>query len=259
MKTKILVAAVVSLLVILVVSSAIPAGDKGQGTAGRNAKAPEIEVVTFVNIPYWTSPPWYPPEEETDTYRLVRGGIQWANEDIPVDCVVYTSGAPEGVFAAVTPAFAEWESWTSTDIYGTISEDGGTPPGLTYDEENTVCWGTIDGPGGTIAVTQFVFWVNTKKLIEFDILFDKDEVWLATHESGTLPDSSDPENPYPDTGQFDVWNVGTHELGHTLVLDDLRSPRDGALTMHAYTWPGDDLKRTLGTGDTLGIQAIYGE
>jgi len=53
--------------------------------------------------------------------------------------------------------------------------------------------------------------------------------------------------------------VMTHELGHTLVLDDLRSPKDGALTMHAYTWLGDDFKRDLGTGDILGIEEIYGE
>ena len=51
----------------------------------------------------------------------------------------------------------------------------------------------------------------------------------------------------------------TRELGHTLVLDDLRSPKDGALTMHAYTWKGDIAKRDLGIGDILGIQEIYGE
>ena len=87
-------------------------------------------------------------------------------------------------------------------------------------------------------MTSFVFYVNTKELIEFDIIFDSEENWL--------------------TG-FDIQNVATHELGHTLVLDDLRSPRDGALTMHAYTWPGDTIKRDLGSGDIRGIQAIYGE
>jgi len=260
MKTKILMAAVVSLLVILVVSSAIPAGDKGQGKKAENpAGPPEIEVVTFVNTPYWTSPPWYPHEcdENADTYRLVMGGVQWGI--LPVDCAVYTSEAPAGAFDAIRPAFAEWDGQTSTDIYGSIGEDSTTtPPGLAVDDSNTVSWGHIDGPGGTIAMTQFVFWANTKELIEFDIIFDHDEVWLATDDSEVLPDPSDPGDPYPATGQFDVWNVATHELGHTLVLDDLRSPKDGALTMHAYTWPGDDVKRTLGLGDILGIQAIYG-
>jgi len=248
MKTKILMALLVSLLVILVVSPGIPAGNKvaerGQGTGGKDAKAPpEIEVVTFVNIPYWTSPPWYPPEDDTDTYRLVRGGIRWASDVLPVSCIVYTSGAPTGAFTAVTPAFGVWDGQTSTSIYGTISDNGGTPPGMVMDGSNTVCWGTIDGPGGTIAVTNFAFWVNTKELIEFDIVFDNEEQWST--------DGSE--------FAFDIQNVMTHELGHTLVLDDLRSPRDGALTMHAYTWPGDSTKRSLGSGDIRGIKAIYGD
>lgn len=238
MKTKILMAILVSLLVILVVSPGIPAGNKGQGAGRGNAKGPpEIEVVTFVNIPHWTSPPWYPDEcEDTDTYRLVRGGVRWASEDLPVDCAVYTSGAPTGAFNAITPAFDEWELYTSTNIYENISENP------TETINNTVRWDIIDGPGGAIAVTRFVFYVNTKELIEFDIVFDSDETWSTTEEEDA----------------FDVQNVMTHELGHTLVLDDLRSPRDGALTMHAYTWPGDVTKKDLGSGDILGIQAIYG-
>lgn len=92
-------------------------------------------------------------------------------------------------------------------------------------------------------MTRFVFWVNTKELIEFDIVFDIADPWSTDGAEGT----------------FDIQNVMTHELGHTLVLDDLRSPKDGALTMHAYTWSGDSVKRTLGSGDILGIQEIYGE
>ncbi len=240
MKAKILITVLFSLLVILAVSPGIPAGNKpdeqGQD-AGKGAKAPpEIGMVTFVNVPYWTSPPWYPPEEETDTYRLVRGGIQWASDKLPVDCVVYTSGIPEGALNAITPAFDEWESYT-TNIYGTIYVDTAPPEVM-----NTISWGPIDGLGGAIAVTQFMFYVSTRELIKFDIIFDEDEPW-ATDGSEFA---------------FDVQNVMTHELGHTLVLDDLRSLRDGALTMHAYTWPGDITKRDLGLGDILGIQAIYG-
>jgi hypothetical protein len=232
--------ALMAALALLTLAAAGP----GQGKRGANAGPPEIEMVTFVNIPYWTSPPWYPPAEETDTYRLVRGGIRWAGDEPLVDCVVYTLDAPDGAFAAVTPAFGEWDGYTPASIYGSVEEDSvTTPPGLTYDGENTACWGPIDGPGGAVAVTRFVFWVNTKELIEFDIVFDIADPWSTDGAEGT----------------FDIQNVMTHELGHTLVLDDLRSPKDGALTMHAYTWSGDSVKRTLGSGDILGIQEIYGE
>jgi hypothetical protein len=244
MKTKILIAVLVSLLMILAVSPGIPAGNRtdeqGQD-ADKGPKAPpEIGMVTFVNIPYWNTPPWYPDgcDENAETYRLVRGGLQWGI--LPVDCTVYTSGAPTGAINAITPAFDEWEKYTSTNIYGTISVNDQDPPPM--NGSNTVSWGIIDGLGGAIAVTQFMFWVNTKELIKFDIIFDVEEPWAL--------DGSE--------SAFDVQNVMTHELGHTLVLDDLRSPRDGALTMHAYTWPGDVTKSDLGLGDILGIQAIYG-
>ena len=113
------------------------------------------------------------------------------------------------------------------------------------DDVNSVSWETIDGPGGIIAVTYFWYNVRTKELVDCDIVFDADESWSIS-------------TPVP-SGKFDVQNIATHEAGHTLVLDDLRSPKDGALTMHAYTWQGDIGKRDLGSGDELGIQAIYGE
>jgi hypothetical protein len=144
----------------------------------------------------------------------------------------------------VQPAFTEWDENTSADLYGTVAEDNtNPPPGVVYDEQNTMSWGTIDGPGGIVAACNYWYYVGTKRLIEFDIVFDAAEAWSTNGAPGT----------------FDIRNIATHELGHTLVLQDLRSPKDGALTMHAYTWLGDTGKRTLGSGDMLGVQAIYGE
>jgi len=239
MKTKILIVIVAGVLVLSLSTPVIPAS--GKGAERPDAKGPPaMETVTFVNIPYWSSPPWYPEQcEDTDeTYRLVMGGLHWAEADLPVQCVVYTDSAPPGAFGAIEAAFGTWDDATPANIYGDIY-DGGTHPEV----DNSVSWGPIDGPGGIIAQTSFSYWPNTKELAGFDIVFDADEDWST----------DDTENT------FDVQSVMTHELGHTLALDDLRSPRTGALTMHAYTWPGDIDKSTLGTGDTLGIQAIYGQ
>ena len=202
----------------------------------------DIERGVFVDHGY-SSPLWYPPAEETDRYQWAPK-IYWADSDLPLDFTVYTLGAPSGAFGAVTPAFAEWDEYTSTEIYNPPVENYvDDPPSVEVrDEENTMSWDVIDGPGGIIAVCYYWYWVNTKKLIEVDIVFDKDETWGIG--SGSF---------------FDIQNIATHELGHTLVLGDLRSPKDGALTMHAYTWLGDITKRDLGSGDILGIRAIYGE
>jgi len=252
MKTKILIGVLVSLLVILVVSSAIPAGDKGQGKkAEKPAGPPEIERGMFVNRPL-SSPWWYPPEEETDTYRWAPR-CYWDTASLPMTVLVNPTASPfaeaelVAVVAEVAKGFHAWSTVPDQLYNAAVSRDDGAP-GPSLDEPdytNTVSWGTIDGSEGIIAITYFWYYTATKEVIDCDIVFDVAEPWSI---SATVP-----------SDKFDVWNIATHEAGHTLILGDLRSPKDGALTMHAYTWPGDDLKRTLGAGDILGIQAIYGE
>ena len=220
----------------------------GQGKRGGNAAPPEMERGTFVNIPYWTTPPWYPPEEETNSYRWAPR-CYWAVPALVVKVNPTASPFAEGerdpVVAEVAKGFAAWDA-ASAPYSAAVSRDDGVAPSLvTPDGVNTVSWGEIDGQGGIIAVTYYWYYVNTKELIDCDIVFDAAEPWSI---SEGVPDD-----------KFDVCNIAAHEAGHTLVLADLRSPKDGALTMHAYTWPGDSVKRTLGSGDILGIQEIYGE
>ena len=205
---------------------------------------PKIEKGVFVDHGY-SSPPWYPwSTEETDSYRW-GPKIYWADSSPLIDVTIYTGGQPSGLktFAAIEAGFTAWDEETGTFLYGLITEDSGSGPGVVLDVENTVQWAQIDGPSGIIGVTYYWYYTATKEMIEFDIVLDKDEPW-ATDGTSTA---------------FDVQNIATHEAGHTLGLKDLRSPKDGALTMHAYTWKGDDLKKTLGSGDILGIQKIYGE
>lgn len=204
--------------------------------------ARDTERGVFVDYGYG-SPPWYPPEEETDSYQWAPR-IYWASDDLPIDVTIYTSNEPiSGTLAVIEAGFTTWDAATTTSIYGSITEDTGTWPGVVLDGEKTVAWAPIDGPGGIIGVTYYWYYRDTKEMVEFDIVLDSDENWSTT---GAL-------------AAFDIQNVATHEVGHTLVLGDLRSPRDGALTMHAYTRLGDTIKSTLGLGDILGIQAIYGE
>jgi len=253
MKPKILMAVVVSLLVILFVSSGIPAGPKaaerGQG-AGREepGAAPEIEMGMFVNRPL-SSPPWYPDEcEDTDTYRWAPT-YHWANPELVVlvnpTASGFDTGELDAVVAEVEKGFADWSAVPDQLYSAAVSRDDNVGPGFDYGNTVEVSWGEIDGPGGIIAVTYFTYYVNTKELVDCDIVFDMAEGWSISEE---VP-----------LDKFDVWNIATHEAGHTLVLADIRSPKDGALTMHAYTWLGDSFKRDLGTGDELGIQKIYGE
>lgn len=57
---------------------------------------------------------------------------------------------------------------------------------------------------------------------------------------------------------YDVWNVATHESGHTIGLDgDFESSSDTELTMYCCVSYGETKKRTLGRGDILGMRALY--
>ncbi len=86
-------------------------------------------------------------------------------------------------------------------------------------------------------------------MLEFDIVFNWALPWSTARP---VPVDAD-GNPT----HYDLASVATHEVGHTLVLFDLRSPKDYWLTMYGRTWLGDDLKDTLGNGDILGIQELY--
>jgi len=248
MKKLIYLMVVIAILGLIVsgcsipLKSVVPTSEKGNPKP--ELGAPAIERGVFVDHGY-SSPPWYPPEDETDSYRL-GPKLHWDSINLPIDVKVYSKDTLIGVFSAVLAALEEWEKYTPTSLYGSIAEDStNPPPGAVLDGENTMSWGTIDGPGGIIGVCYYWYYANSKEMVEFDIVFDVEETWSTVEAT--------------DTGAFDVQNIATHEAGHTLVLGDLHSPKDGALTMHAYTWLGDTVKRTLGSGDILGVRAIYGE
>jgi hypothetical protein len=166
-------------------------------------------------------------------------GIHWGANDLPVPYYINEDCTSQEL-QAVQASFQTWEDDLESSMdytyMGTTTLSGESLNGY-----NVVSWQPIDGPSGTLAETFYWYNPSTKLLIEFDIVFDVNETWSTTGEPG----------------KYDVQNVGTHEVGHTLMLEDLYDSADSEQTMYGYSSPGETKKRTLEAGDLAGLRYIY--
>jgi len=187
--------------------------------------------------------------EEEGYYTFLAKGVKW--KSLPIDIAI----GPGITESAITASMGEWDKYTSTALFGNIydkedaSWDSSSPDG-----ENELVFG--DYPqDGVIAVC--IVWgyfrgsPSTRRIVEFDIMFDTDFTW------GDAGPTSETDLGDPDI--MDLLNIATHELGHGLGLGDLYDSSATEETMYGYSGYGETKKRTLYFGDIAGIQELYGE
>ena len=247
------------LIMVFILGISFPALGAGEAHI---SKTNPIEKGVFITQAIGPHSP--PPGDDTEDDYKIRQGITWSNSGVPyydesntlrytswpVKYTVYTTDTSR--FETIEQAFETWDSQTDpTNMFATPNQSSEYAPSPALDGENTVSWWDL-GLKGPVAVTYYWFYQKTKKtktMLEFDIVFNNDLTWPTVR-----PVPVDLEgNPT----HYDLASVATHEVGHTLVLFDLYGRKDYWLTMYGRTWKGDDLKDTLGYGDTLGIQELY--
>jgi len=178
-------------------------------------------------------------------------GIHWPGLTPVIDYKINLTNdeglSDKQVVSAVDAAFTEWTNHNPADgKYIRFSYDGTTnletPANPSMDNANTVSFEPLNSAyPNAIAVTFYWYSRGTKELLETDTVFNSDLPWSVSGDSSS----------------YDLQNIATHEFGHWLLLGDLYSVRDRALTMYGYGSLGEIIKSTLGKGDISGINKIY--
>jgi len=117
-----------------------------------------------------------------------------------------------------------------------------TQTAVAFNSTNILYFDTTPPDGGDYVAANY-HWVSGSNMTESDIVFNDTLGWW--NGSGGC------------TG-YDIQNVATHELGHTLCLVDLYGGGDSQKTMYGFVGTCETFKRSLHSDDIAGIQTIYG-
>lgn len=175
------------------------------------------------------------------------GGVKWkAVENYMIDPDNSRGLTSTFISDRFTLDIGKWESAAGADILG--SEIPNTGDGADFsspDTKNEVLFGDIADPN-TIALT--VVWgvfrgpPSGRELVEWDQVYD--DVTFDWSSSG-------------EARKMDFENIVTHELGHSVGLDDLTKDSCSAETMFGTSANGEIKKRDLEAGDIAGVKKLY--
>jgi hypothetical protein len=165
--------------------------------------------------------------------------IKWDTGNVTFH--INTSEGPTQSLFAIQLAMQTWTDVNTsyfTFVYGGTTTS--TAYGANDDGINIVVFGPM-GATGVLAENTFWYYADSGYIIDSDIKFNTDYTWGTDGSAGI----------------YDVQNVGTHELGHSLSLDDIYDAADSEKTMYGYVSAGETKKRTLHQDDIDGISYLY--
>jgi hypothetical protein len=162
-----------------------------------------------------------------------------------------TLSVPLTVGANNLPVIASnaYKQWTDAinnhNNQVTITKDSDTiVDRAVLDNQNIIAWG--NAPGSALAVSYI--WYNriTKVATEVDTIMNTKSTWYWSQKQNCAYQ-----------GVYDAQDILTHELGHTMGLDDMYTDKYANHTMYGYGSKGEVKKDTLTQGDISGVQQIY--
>ncbi|MCP9491056.1 MAG: matrixin family metalloprotease [Solirubrobacteraceae bacterium MAG38_C4-C5] len=161
------------------------------------------------------------PAGDTTRVEITRGHHPW--DYTQNDCG----------FNDITNLTSQWAGTTSTAF------------NVTFDNISVIDFGDMAeiGKSNSTTVGHARVWSNgSGSYVGSDQRYNKYKVWVHSGQASG----------------YDVWNVATHETGHSIGLKgDFTGSSDTELTMFGRTDYGETKRRTLARGDILGMRALY--
>jgi hypothetical protein len=158
---------------------------------------------------------------------------------------VHFNPANAPIAGAASAFQAAYNTWKAAD---------GNAPSMSVVSDGTVSAPTADHRyelmfkrlgGRTLAITYTWHWSTGE--YESDTAFSTTVPWFQAPGEG--------DGCYEGIAKYDLQNTATHEFGHELGLSHVSSAYN---TMAPTATMGETYKRSLASGDILGLRAIYG-
>lgn len=102
----------------------------------------------------------------------------------------------------------------------------------------TIVWGTFSAP------------INQRQLVEWDQIYSENFNW-------SISNNPTKDTPVAILNTMDFDDIATHELGHSVGMNDLYTKACSEQTMYGYASYGETKKRTLESGDIMGVNMLY--
>ncbi len=207
-----------------------------------------VEGYAFVH--YAKSNAARPPKNPVaQCYGFLASGAKWKTVEPWVVNPANTRGlTADFIFSNLAADIAKWETAAAgVNILdeGALTADVLAADTASPDGKNEVYFANISD-SNAIAVT--IVWgifggpPKDRKLVEWDMIFDEvDYDWSASGEAGKM----------------DFENIATHELGHSVGMNDLYDSVCGEETMYGYASYGETKKIDLNAGDIAGVNSLY--
>ncbi len=145
---------------------------------------------------------------------------------------------------AIANVFSTWDNEIVAVSFTEGSQTSVTRAKL--DGQNAVFWNRLSS--STLAVTYVWYNTTSQEAVEIDMVYNKRHPWKYTPYTNSA---------CGDLNSYDVQNIGTHEVGHWMGLDDMYGSSDVDVTMYGYGEKGELKKDTLTTGDINAVKVLY--